>query len=284
MIGHTPIPEPVPYGLALLVVYGLGSFSAAFHLYSRYLVHSRISFWNVYAAVMLIVVASGFLLVDPARIFGASPLGWVLAAPVGLSMGWAACRADRAVRRRARRRWLNPRRNGPAAAPGRTGEVNWGLRVRVTRASAPDAGPRRRPISLYKDQRAVAAGLVQGPLGLWSLIAVAALEEVIYRGLLVQVCWLIPNQALAALALAGTVAMFALTHVLFGWEQVLAKLPLGSLALLATLITGSVLAAVVAHVIVNVTIWRQRQQATVVLSASPGRYGVLSARSAVDTD
>jgi membrane protease YdiL (CAAX protease family) len=45
--------------------------------------------------------------------------------------------------------------------------------------------------------------------------------------------------------------VFALSHIWFGWAQVLAKIPLSAIATLAALISGGVAAAIFAHVAYN---------------------------------
>jgi membrane protease YdiL (CAAX protease family) len=82
------------------------------------------------------------------------------------------------------------------------------------------------------------------------------LEEIVYRGLLVQVCFLLPGAWWRGLALAATILFFCLSHLQFGWSQVAAKAPLALVAMAAALSTGSVLSAVAVHVVFNVEIWR----------------------------
>jgi hypothetical protein len=74
---------------------------------------------------------------------------------------------------------------------------------------------------------------------------------------LVSLCFLLPEPWLVALALAGTLAAFATSHVWFGWTHVLAKLPLGALALICVLAVGNVVPAVIAHVVFNLRIWSE---------------------------
>jgi len=91
------------------------------------------------------------------------------------------------------------------------------------------------------------------------LILIGALEEIIFRGFLVESCFLIPQSVLRAAALAGTVALFAAGHVQFGWTQVFAKLPLGALALVSVLLLKTVLPAIVIHTMFNWIAWRDAE-------------------------
>ena len=89
------------------------------------------------------------------------------------------------------------------------------------------------------------------------MAAVAVLEELIYRGFLVRSAFLLPALPLAAGAIVGIVLIFALAHLQFGWEHVMAKLPLSALAMVAVVLLGTVLPAVVAHVLFNVKLARE---------------------------
>jgi membrane protease YdiL (CAAX protease family) len=115
---------------------------------------------------------------------------------------------------------------------------------------------RRRQLGLQRVQRTGAPSLDVARSPLVALTAIGALEELVYRGVLLSACLLVPVAALRDAALAATVAAFALSHVWYGWPHVLAKLPLGVLALASALAFGTVLAAVAAHVVFNAAVWR----------------------------
>jgi membrane protease YdiL (CAAX protease family) len=90
------------------------------------------------------------------------------------------------------------------------------------------------------------------------LIVVAILEEVVFRGLLVQVCLELPDTALIVAVLSGSLVMFSLSHLSFGWPHVVGKFPLGVVTLVGTLALGTVLPAIIAHVMFNSQVWRDR--------------------------
>jgi hypothetical protein len=92
----------------------------------------------------------------------------------------------------------------------------------------------------------------------WSLIVAASLEELVYRGWLIEACRLLPERGLREGAMVLSVVAFAFLHLDFGWAHVLAKGTLGSIALLGVLTTGSVVTAMVVHVWFNVWAWNDR--------------------------
>jgi hypothetical protein len=94
-----------------------------------------------------------------------------------------------------------------------------------------------------------------------------------YRNVLVNASFLLGSWLAVAAGLCGTLALFAVAHVRFGWLHVVAKLPLGALALATVLALGTVVAAAAAHVVFNLLVWRdQRGQAVMVRpgQAAPG--------------
>lgn len=88
------------------------------------------------------------------------------------------------------------------------------------------------------------------------LEAVAVLEEIIYRGVLLSIALWLPAGP-RFVAIAGVVLIFALSHVSFGFAQATAKLPLGIVATLLTFGAGSVLPAAVAHGVVSAIAWQR---------------------------
>jgi membrane protease YdiL (CAAX protease family) len=95
---------------------------------------------------------------------------------------------------------------------------------------------------------------------LLSLLGVAVLEEILFRGWFVQASRLSGSLTMQLVILVLSVLAFGLLHLQFGVIQVLAKLPLGALALAAALITGTVLAPIVAHMLFNERYWRAAER------------------------
>ena len=177
------------------------------------------------------------------------PLVLVAFVPVGglggLAAIWAYDRIVRVIRARAR--------GGPVrSAAGASSGWAWASRPpgTPTRGSAPGASRTRRPLS----SRAGGPAAVEAPRPATvtgHLVACAVLEELVFRGLLVWAALALGGVGGAA-ALAVVTVLFALSHAELGPGQPLAFLPLSVIALALVLVTGSVLPAVTAHVVVNV--------------------------------
>ena len=93
------------------------------------------------------------------------------------------------------------------------------------------------------------------------LLATALAEECAFRGLVLHSALAGPAWA-DAMGVSAVVATFALSHIFFGWGQVVAKLPLSVMATASALLLGSVLASVVGHALFNAYAWHRRPRVT----------------------
>jgi membrane protease YdiL (CAAX protease family) len=240
------IAEAGTYGVAVLLIMSLSGFSLASHIHSR-LQNQRIPFLAVYCMVLAFITIGGVLVLDPARWFDGGVMAWVIAAGAGpvLSVGatWADKRIVRSIERRRRLNRRGPLKPVPA-------DLWYSLGPFQTSGSGPGAKRRRAPLTSVRRPDTVSME-VNRVLRIALIVIVGALEEILYRAILVQLCFLLRNPILVAVALCATVVMFCLSHIEFGWTQVFAKLPLGALALLATLATGNVSCAMIAHGLFN---------------------------------
>lgn len=181
-------------------------------------------------STVALVVLGGWVLGDP------SPVQLVLAVPVGVAGGIAAIRADGAIRSAVRRRHPPRTRIGSARMP-------------IADASTTRAQAMLRPDFVASGGRADRAR-VASLLGL-----VGALEEVLYRGVLLSLALELPSPGLIALGVGLGVSAFALSHVELGAEEVLAKVPLSLLTTASVLALHTVAPAIVIHVLFNLHGW-----------------------------
>ncbi|MFE1765207.1 CPBP family intramembrane glutamic endopeptidase [Streptomyces angustmyceticus] len=251
----THIPELRDTALAALALCAFSCLALASHLHVRFFDHHGVHTLQVYAGILAAVTGSAFLILGPAALLRAP--GWGLAA--GLVLGTGAgpliAAADTAITRRLGRRTASrvarPVR-GPAARPQARATRPVGQAARLTGAK-PTRSADRRWTPNRRDTD-VALPLV------W-LVTVGVLEEFVFRGVLTGVAMALPGWGTRTLVLTLATAAFALSHIFFGWAQVVAKLPLSLATLAITLATGNVLGAAVAHALFNFRIWRY--QATV---------------------
>ena len=256
MSGLIPIPEADTYGITLLIVFSLASFSVSAHLYSRWLAERGRSFIAIHCWVLAAISVWGLLILGPEGIVSRSAIAGALTIPVGIGCGIFAVWSDRAiVRGLSRRRLLlnSRRRSSPAPRTGRYSETR--AVTRMTPVSSGTRVVRSRGVNPGgRDFFARPEDSIQ--TSLWLILLVAVLEELVFRGFIVQASLLLPHPALVAGAILASVVMFALSHLSFGWAHVAGKLPLGIVAALSVVALGTVAPAIIAHGLFNYQIWR----------------------------
>jgi MFS family permease len=192
-------------------------------------------FLPVYVATMTLVAVLALLLLRLPSLTRISWAALAVSVPVGLAAGGLAICCDSTTWRLLRRRKRNrgrlqgPRISRNLSSPGAAGS-DW-------LAPAP-FGREASPVSLLS-----------------LLIAVAALEEVLFRGVLVDLILVLSSPALVVVFLTLTVVCFALSHLYWGWGEVLAKSSLGALALVSVLALRTIAPAIIAHVLFNIWTW-----------------------------
>ncbi|WP_066944192.1 CPBP family intramembrane glutamic endopeptidase [Microtetraspora fusca] len=252
----TPIPDTRAYALTALALLSLSCLTLAAHLHTRWAWVRRLPLLAVHVLLMSALVLAGAALLGPMALLQPvpeHPAGWwglPSGALVGFALGLLIIRVDRAITTSWRRSSTPPARPQPprmtAARPAGFAASGTGLSER-----------RRTGLVRARNDYAPTRSDLQVRLEL--LVAVAVGEELVFRGLLTRLALLLADGPLVVAGLAVAAAVFACSHVFFGWVQVLAKIPLAVAACAATLLTGNVLAAIVCHVVFNVWVWRYRR-------------------------
>lgn len=250
MLDLTPMPDLRVYALAVAVVFCLGAHSLATLIQETWLARwPYLDFWTVLLMTLSAVALASALVVEPAGLFAAPPAELLLSLAVALPLAWVAIQADRLVVRGIARGGLRRGRDGARRPPPREPEIR-------------PLDPDRSASSLAALRGRWFAGSEAAPKSLGTLavlLAIGALEEVLYRGYLVAFCRMIPDPAWQWAALAGTVVFFGLIHVQYGWPQVFAKIPLGALALLPVLVFDTLWPAILIHGLFNLKVWADTQ-------------------------
>jgi Type II CAAX prenyl endopeptidase Rce1-like len=259
MLTHIPIPEGDSYGVALALVYGLGALPLAALCHARLLV-GRLGFPATYLCVLMLVNVWGFVVVDDVTLLPHGRAAALVAIMAGAAAGWLARQSDRKIVRYTLQRSTSLR--SAAAAGQKMVELqsrhSEHTGPRTTTVLAGQVRNRRKlaPQRLAEGWEGWRLAIGEAPPGLFGLTAGGALEELSYRGFIVQICLQAPSVPLRAAALVVTTAAFALSHVWFGWAHVAGKAALGIIALGLVMTFQSVIPAIVAHIIFNASTWR----------------------------
>lgn len=248
----TLTPDVHVYVVAVLAVYSLSCAPLTTYLQISWPTRGHPEFLPLYAAMMGIVATLGLVTFDVPTVTERSVSRLALSIPVGLGAGIMAIWSDATVRRLVQRR-ARRTRGSSSRRPGRN----------------PGSGNVRFPAASGPSRPTASPGFALDPYGrgtpsfslLALLVAVATLEELLFRGVLVDLVLSLDNPAFVATCLAATLAAFSLSHIYWGWAEVMAKLPLGVLALVAVLGFRTVVPAVLSHVMFNVWTWRSAREA-----------------------
>lgn len=228
------------YWLTTLFLWGLVAMALASHVHGRWMEgRVRVSTVTVYLAVLGVLSASGVWLLGPSMLWRGDLTGLLLALPAGVLIAVLTWYADTTLVRRLVK---------PAPRPVRT---TTGRARPIGMAAGGKPAPRRVANQWRSRDRDAAT-----KIGVTSLVTGAVLEEVVYRGVLVRIAFETPVWSTVVLLILSVFA-FALSHLPFGWPQAVAKLPLSVLAMVVTLATGTLLAAVLGHVLFNLQVWRR---------------------------
>ncbi len=270
---HTPSPDPLALPadtrvlmLAAVVVLGCAGVTLAAHLHTRWPALRRVPMLGLHLAAGLVVVAGGVALTGVDVLVPTSVDVWRLTAGVvvGPLFGIAVVRADRRITA-----WWGAR-SGHAVRDARA----LGLRsakARPAGVAVSTTAARTRRTGLIEARNDFAPTSADLRVRLWLLVSVAVVEELVFRGVLVSLALRAPGPVLVVAGVLGAQLAFAVSHVFFGWGQVLAKLPLAAACAAAVLLTGTVLPAVVAHVLFNVSVWRYHRATPQVTDRAAGR-------------
>jgi hypothetical protein len=228
----TLTPEAHVYVVATIVVLSLASGSAAIQAQGLWPPARRPPFLVVYVLTMAAVAAAGLALLTVPSAWVSSPQTLGLSVFAGLVAGAGAWRCDSALRRELQRRERHPTEVLPRPALVSS-----------------------RPLGPAQAAMRTATVPTTGLSTLALLLAVALLEEILYRGVVVDLSLQLSSRALAALCITASVAAFAAAHVYAGWPETLAKIPLGVAALFASLPFHAVAGAIAAHMVFNARSW-----------------------------
>lgn len=243
------------YFVMIVATAGPGALMIATHLHIRFDKMRRLQLNSVYTIVTLIIGGMGIAVVGSATLWRSTGVVQIsLAVPIGVVMGFFIVAADGAITTRLKT--TSRGRSGSSMPIVPPTQVSRTLVRPAGLALGPDAARRR---AAPRTTAPTIIGRNPGSLSVlgW-LLAVAVAEEILYRGVLTAVALALPT-GWNVLALILLTAMFSVIHISFGWAQMIAKLPLGVLALIATLALGTILPAITAHCIFNWYFWRKRR-------------------------
>jgi Type II CAAX prenyl endopeptidase Rce1-like len=248
----TPILRRDPYILATMFLLGISSTSIAAYATTRWLKSVRFNYYFVYALLLSALSLAGRLLFNPSLfpLLGRNVSLQVLAICIAAAVGaFLSHLTERVVRGRR-----------PSA------QIRHGVSVRRAYGDTPSSLIKSRGFQVEEKRRATVTGnsdldqklkakiKIQG-LQLTPLLVIGIGEEVLYRGVLGDIAWDQNSVFWRSALLAIAIIAFSLSHIWFGIREVIYKLPLSIVAFTVTIVTMSLLPAIIMHVTYNAVIW-----------------------------
>lgn len=249
----TLTPEVHFYMIAILVTWCLGSSNIATQIYSRWFAMSAINPLVIQCGIKTFIIIMAMSIIPIQQLFAAS-LGWYcLSIPIGIVGGYGVVLIEIYLNRKFLRKQI-----GLASVKNtqdRIYKLHHGPKDKI-RYLAPTIVKKTQSNLKHIHNYYAANESSIKKHAVWLLILTALLEEIIFRGYLIQFCFLLPK-VFIVFGLIGTVITFAFSHASFGPHQILAKFILGAVCLVATLLCHTLLPAIMIHVYLN---WRAYHQ------------------------
>jgi hypothetical protein len=209
------------YLIAAIVLLALAPFSLAAHLHARWMGRARLSFANTYALLLACITlfailasvwmpkwgSSSAVLVGPLAVVAA-----LIAAVVELTI------VDTLVRHVRRGRQAMVARRDIHPVPLKP-------QVRTMPVERKAVGGERRRLGFERIHERSSTSLLFSRWNMINVTAVAAFEECLYRGVLLDISIRRYTQPVSVFLICLGALVFALSHIWFGWAQVLAKIP-----------------------------------------------------------
>src|SRR5262249_9157741 len=90
-----------------------------------------------------------------------------------------------------------------------------------------------------------------------AVIIVAVVEEFLFRGFMITIALSLTNRSAMVLVILATLLLFAFSHVSSSLNEFKCKLPLSIFTTIGFIVTGTLLSAIITHVILNIYAYLQ---------------------------
>ena len=255
----TPTHDVTAFRLAILLACSLGAFTLAAELHLRWFRHRNSRVLSVYCAVLSCCIAWGAVDIPVGELLPETLRDFLLSIPLGTVIGIASADCDRRILRRSHRNSVRDVRSWTRDG-GKDGDRVAARNIVFVGNFRHDTA-RARTAAVVASQPAPTTEALNREFTPALAVLVAVLEELLHRGLLVEVASLLRSALALTICLVLLTAAFCLSHIWFGWAHVLAKVPLATMCLVSVLLTRHVTPAVVAHVCFNLIVVRRMRSA-----------------------
>lgn len=242
------------YGVMLLAMLSLGSFTIARHVHIRWL-KTKFSFIGSNAVVKMAIALMGLFIIPVSDLFSLNVSHEICGILAGLAMGFMTVFLEIQMIRKVNRKSLVKKNY-----QYRTNEDNH-LRnaiftKKMTLASAKTITAKglthiRQSYSQYANEPNFLN------YSLMSVITVGIAEEFLFRGYLISIAELMQNRIEMIAIIFCSLILFAFSHVSHSWNEFKCKLPLSIFTTADFIVTGTLLSSIATHLTLNIYAYLQ---------------------------
>lgn len=265
----TLIPNVDTYGVMLLAILSLGSFSIAGHIHIRWL-KSTFSFIGSNAAVKSALAIIGLMIIPLSELFQKNIFYELVGLFIGIIFGLLTTFIELSMIRKMNRNNIKPSNHQINVRHDnllRNAKIiKKKLFVSTLLLQSKGLNNVRADYSQY------AAELDFVHYSLSAVVIVAIAEEFLFRGYLISLYSLLSNHNMMIFAVLCSTLLFALSHINNSWNEFKCKLPLSIFTTIGFLATGTLLCAIATHVTLNLYAYFQHKK----LNIPQASYNYLS--------
>lgn len=250
------IPTPnLAMSAGILITWGLGCSCVAGNIYSRYFLETSVSPMAIQFWIRFVVVALGLIFFPNINFLYTTFVRFILSLGVGYLGGIIVVRFELWNERKYNEKLME--------ATKTTRKINV-LEKDIGEVENFELGlcSKAQKVSNWKDRSLYYIYEIKNKSERYSLpllLGVAFLEECIFRGYLLSLCFLLPNYLIYP-AIITLALLFGAKHIHARSREFLAKSMLGIITTIETLLFGNIIGAVITHCYLNYYVYKQSKE------------------------
>jgi hypothetical protein len=244
----TLIPNSNTYGVVVLTLLSLGSFNIARHIHLRWL-KNKFSFVGSNAVVKVSIALLGLIIIPLTSLFSPDVYREIYSLILGVFFGFLTIFLEVSMVRKLNRKKL-VYKNNRTPQQDSTSMRNVIINQKMALSSSQQISAKG-----ISDIRKSYTHYIENPhfvnYSLFAVLIVAISEEFLFRGYLIIIANSINSYLMAAGIILLSLFAFSFSHLSTSWREFTCKLPLSLFTTAIFIATGSLIGAIVIHLLLN---------------------------------